>query len=493
MDSPKPSGRPAAGTRGRVDLRQAQRLADLSPPHAIEAEMSLLGAMLIDPRVVGDVIQVVPTGADFHRPAHGAIFDAMVQIWDRSATLDLVQLNQHLLDKGVLEDVGGTSYLVELAESSPTAAHAQEYARLVRDKATLRELIRAAGEILADAQGTVHEPQQVLESAEQRIFAIAQRRDGSRFSSLQELLDQTLKVIDASEGKPFTGLPAGFAEFDEMTSGLQKGELVILAARPSMGKTALALNMMENVAAAGHPVAMFSLEMGRQQLVQRLLCAKGGIDSQRLRRNMLRKEDYRALLGACESLQSCRIWIDDTPGLTLLSMRSKARRLKEQHGVGAVFIDYLQLMSSGGRVESRQMEVSEISRGIKAMARELEVPVICLSQLNRLAEQREGHRPRMSDLRESGSIEQDADVVLMLHREEYYHQGDDDWLEANPEKRGLAELIVAKQRNGPTGVVRLTWDGRLTRFRDFSDASPPGGHASLPRSRGPAGGDDLPI
>ena len=490
MDTPRPKGRAAAGER--AELRDVRRLLDATPPHALEAEMSLLGAMLIDPRVVGDVIQIVPTGADFHRPAHGAIFHAMVQIWDRTATLDVVQLNQMLTDRGTLEDVGGTAYLVELAESSPTAAHAQEYARLVRDKSTLRELMRAAGEILADAQGTAHEPQQVLESAEQRIFAIAQRRDGARFSSLQELLDQTIKVIEDSEGKPFTGLPAGFAEFDEMTSGLQKGEMVILAARPSMGKTALALNMMENVAAAGHPVAMFSLEMGRQQLVQRMLCAKGGIDGQRLRRNMLRKEDYRALLGACESLQQCQVWIDDTPGLTLLSMRSKARRLKEQHGVGAIFIDYLQLMSSGGRVESRQMEVSEISRGIKAMARELEVPVICLSQLNRAAEQREGHKPRMSDLRESGSIEQDADVVLMLHREEYYHQGDDDWIEANPDKRGLAELIVAKQRNGPTGVVRLTWDGRLTRFRDFTDAVPPAGFDAAPRAR-TAPIDDLPI
>ena len=493
MEPNQPTGRSAARGRPRLDAADAKRLLDAAPPHALEAEMSLLGAMLIDPRVTGDVIQVVPSGVDFHRPAHGAIFDAMVQIWDRSATLDVVQLNQHLLDKGVLEDIGGTAYLVELAESTPTAAHAVEHARLVRDKATMRELIRAAGEILAQAQGSGDEPQQVLEAAEQRIFAIAQRRDGARFSSLQELLDHTLKVIDQSEGKPFTGLPAGFAEFDEMTSGLQKGEMLILAARPSMGKTALALNMMENVAAAGHPVAMFSLEMGRQQLVQRILCAKGGIDSQRLRRNMLRKEDYRALLGACEALQNCSIWIDDTPGLSLLSMRSKARRLKEQHGIEAIIIDYLQLMSSGGRVESRQMEVSEISRGIKAMARELEVPVICLSQLNRAAEQREGHKPRMSDLRESGSIEQDADVVLMLHREEYYHQGDDDWLEANADKRGLAELIVAKQRNGPTGVCRLAWDGRLTRFRDFTDATPPGGFESAPRSRSVLPPDDLPL
>ena len=469
MEPKQSHNRGSDRARPRMDMRDAQRLLDAAPPHAIEAEMSLLGSILIDPKVVGDVVQLVRTSGDFFRPAHGAIFEAMVGSWDRTASLDVVQLNQQLLDRGILDDVGGTAYLVELAESVPTAAHASEYARLVRDKATLRELIRAAGEILADAQASTDLPQQVLEAAEQRIFAIAQRRESAQFSSLQELLDHAIKVIDTSDGKSFNGTPTGFAEFDEITSGLQKGEMIVLAARPSMGKTAFALNMMENAAAAGHAVAMFSLEMGKQQLVQRLLCSKSGIDSQRLRRNMLRNEDYRALLAACEAMKTSKVWIDDTPGLTMLSMRSKARRLREQHGIEAIFIDYLQLMSAGTRSENRQVEVSDISRGIKAMARELEVPVICLSQLSRKSEDRPGHRPQMSDLRESGSIEQDADVVMMLHREEYYHQGDDDWGEANPDKRGLAELIIAKQRNGPTGVVRLTWDSRVTRFRDASD------------------------
>ena len=258
--------------------------------------------------------------------------------------------------------------------------------------------------------------------------------------------------------------------------------MLILAARPSMGKTAFALNIAEQMAVAGHGVGVFSLEMGKQQLVQRMLCARGRIDSQRMRRSMLREDDFKRLMSACADLQNAPIYIDDTPGLSLLQLRSKARRMKDRHDISAVVIDYLQLMSAGGRVESRQIEVSEISRGVKAMARELGVPVLCLSQLNRAAEQREGHRPRMSDLRESGSIEQDADVVMMLHREEYYHRGDTEWLAQNPDKQGVAEVIVAKQRNGPTGVVNLAWDAASTKFHDLSFATPPadvgGGAAS---------------
>jgi replicative DNA helicase len=251
--------------------------------------------------------------------------------------------------------------------------------------------------------------------------------------------------------------------------------MLILAARPSMGKTAFALNLLEQIAQLGVPSVMFSLEMGKQQLIQRMLCALGQIDSQKMRKHMLGSDDYRRLMGACGEISKLPIFIDDTPGLSLLAMRSKARRLKERHGIGFIAIDYLQLMTSGSKVESRQLEVSEISRGIKAMARELELPVLCLSQLNRAAEQREGHRPRMSDLRESGSIEQDADVVMMLHREEYYHRSDPNWADENPDKVGTAELIIPKQRNGPTGTVNLVWDGSTTRFRSQSFSTPPGG------------------
>jgi replicative DNA helicase len=257
--------------------------------------------------------------------------------------------------------------------------------------------------------------------------------------------------------------------------------MIILAARPSMGKTALALNLIEQIAQHGTPAVMFSLEMGKQQLIQRMLCALGQIDSQRMRKHMLGSDDYRRLMAACDQISGLPLYIDDTPGLSLLAMRSKARRLKERHGIGFIAIDYLQLMSSGSRVESRQLEVSEISRGIKAMARELDVPVLCLSQLNRAAEQREGHRPRMSDLRESGSIEQDADVVMMLHREDYYHRGDPNWADENPDKVGTAELILAKQRNGPTGTVNLVWDGATTRFKNLSYAAAPEGYGGTPR------------
>lgn len=461
---------------GQRDWQRLSKLYEQLPPHAIEAEMSLLGSILIDAQVLGDVVLIIRDSDDFHKPAHGAIYDAMLKLYDTHACVDIVQLNQALADRAVLDTVGGVDYLVELANSVPTAAHAVHYARLVREKSMIRHLIDTAGEILEDAYTSPDDARAILENAEQRIFRIAQMSDQSQIESLHELIRQTMEYLDANEGKHLTGVATGFAELDEMTSGMQRGEVIIIAARPSMGKTALTLNMAENMAMRGVPVGVFSLEMGRQQLVQRLLAARSGIDSQRLRRNMLRPDDYRALMTACDELLDAPIYIDDTPGLSLMQLRAKARRLAQKHKIGVIMIDYLQLMSSGRKAESRQLEVSEISRGVKAMARELNVPVICLSQLNRAAEQREGHRPRMSDLRESGSIEQDADVVAMLHREEYYHQSDPDWIEENSDKAGVAELIVAKQRNGPTGTVKLTWVQQSTRFRDYSPATPPGGY-----------------
>lgn len=469
-----------------IDERALGRLYGALPPEAPEAEASLLGAVFLDPGVVGDVVQVVRSGADFSRPVHGAIFDAMVEIYDRTATMDIIQLAERLRAKGTLDHVGGLDYLKELAESAPTSAHAVEHARLVRDKAIVRELIAAAVETLESAHRGETAAEEVLQAAEARIFSIAQRRETRLAASLHELLQETLEAIDRAAGLALTGVSSGFAQLDDMTSGFQRGEMIILAARPSMGKTALALNMVEAMASQGKPVVLFSLEMSRQQLVQRLLCARGGIDSHRLRRNMLDGEDRRALHFACDALSTLPIHLDDTPALTLLQLRSKARRLKEKTGIEAVAIDYLQLMSTGTRSESRQLEISEISRGIKAMARELDVPVVCLSQLNRASEQRPGHRPLMSDLRESGSIEQDADVVMMLHREEYYHLNDEEWRLSNPEKIGTAELIVAKQRNGPTGTARMVWDGRHMRFRDHADATPPPGF----EAGGDGAGDD---
>ncbi|MFO0961919.1 MAG: replicative DNA helicase [Phycisphaerales bacterium] len=455
-----------AARRTVADPAEVARLFSALPPAAPDAEMSLLGSMLIDPKMIPDVLGIVSQPDDFSKPAHGTVFQHMIALYETSATLDPVSLVQRLSDHGVLEDVGGQQYLIDLAEGVPTAVHAPEYARLVREKATLRELIRAAGEILVDAHQSRQDPAVVLGEAEARIFAIAQRRESRAASSLKELLDEVMKNLERNEGRNITGVPTGYDELDEMLSGFQKGEVIILAARPSMGKTAFALNVTEQMAASGTGVGFFSLEMGKQQLVQRLLCAKAGIDGQRLRKNMLQREDTHRLIAACDQMQSTPIYIDDSPGMTLLQMRSKARRMKERYGIGAVVIDYLQLMSSGTRTESRQVEVSEISRGVKAMARELEIPVLCLSQLNRASEDRQGHRPRMSDLRESGSIEQDADVVMMLHREEYYHLADPGWAEANEHKRNIAEVIVAKQRNGPTGTVELVWDSRSTAFRN---------------------------
>jgi replicative DNA helicase len=469
--------RGARRTGGAVATESQRRdvaaLFGAEPPVAVEAEMGLLGAIIWDPKVIGDVVTIVRSGDDFSSPRHARIYDAIVELYDRHATVDIVLLNQLLTDRGFVDAVGGLDYIVQLAEGVPSAANAVHWARVVREKATIRELIGAAGEILEEAHAARVPAQNVLESAEQKIFRIAQKREGGTFSTATELVNETMRMIEESEGRGFMGVRTGFLELDEMCNGFQKGEMLILAARPSMGKTALALNLLEQVAQHGVPSVMFSLEMGKQQLIQRMLCALGRIDSQKMRKHMLGSDDYSRLLTACGEISKLPIYIDDTPGLSLLAMRSKARRLKERHGVGFVAIDYLQLMSSGSRVESRQLEVSEISRGIKAMARELDVPVLCLSQLNRAAEQREGHRPRMSDLRESGSIEQDADVVMMLHREEYYHRSDPNWADENPDKVGVAELILTKQRNGPTGTVQLAWDGNTTRFKNLSYGAPP--------------------
>jgi len=463
------------GRRG--DWRHLSTLFEQLPPHSIEAEMSLLGAMLIDPQVVGDVVLVVHSGDDFFKPANGAVYDAMIELYDRHAALDIVLLNQLLTDRGTLESVGGLNYLVELANAVPSAANALHYARDVREKAAIRRLIDAAGDILYDAYHSPEDAQVILEQAEQAIFRIAQQSEQTHAASLQALVDEAMRMIEANDGRLITGVSTGFAELDGLTEGLQRGEMIIIAARPSMGKTALALNMAEQMALHRphpSPVGIFSLEMSRQQLVQRLLAAKSGVNSQKIRRSMLNPDDYHRLHIACDALLDATILIDDTPGLTPLQLRAKARRLAAKHEIKAIFIDYLQLMSVGGRVESRQVEISEISRSIKAMARELNVPVVCLSQLNRAPEQREGHRPRMSDLRESGSLEQDADVVMMLHREDYYHQGEEEWAAQNPDKAGVAELIITKQRNGPTGNIKLSWVSEITRFRDYSSAAPPG-------------------
>ncbi len=451
------------------------RSEDGLPPHAMEAEECLLGSIIIDPSVLNDVQLILNSGDDFFKKANGSIYDIMTELNNGSLkTVDYVHLKQLLEDRNLLDPIGGEDYLVRIAGAVPSAASASHYARLVKEKSVVRQLIAAAGEILHDAYSNPEDPEDILSEAERRIFSIAQQSEQRHAEKLDDLLNLAIEQLEANDGRIITGVGTGYPSLDEITSGLQVGEMVIVAARPSMGKTALALNMAENIVMRDTPVALFSLEMSRQQLVQRLLSSRASVSGHKIRRNMLSDRDMEAIIQATNDLMGKPLFIDDTPSLTITQLRAKARRLKQTENIGVILIDYLQLMTSGKRTESRQQEVSDISRGIKALARELEVPVVCLSQLNRAAEQREGHRPRMSDLRESGSIEQDADVVAMLHRESYYHQNDPAWMEANEDKHSLAELIIAKQRNGPTATVKLTWDNTCTRFYDWTDAMPPG-------------------
>ncbi len=471
---------------GRDEL---SKLFERLPPEAPEAEMSLLGSMIIagasNIHIIGEVLQVLQGPEDFAKPSHGALYTVLVDLYDRNQSLDSVQIIQELRNRDLLDQVGGTDYIVQLAESVPVADNAPHYARIVRDKALLRQLIFATGQILKEAYTSAEKADKIIDAAETSIFKIAERRTGDDPQALIELVQQTYELLDKrhEEGTTLTGLSSGFHQLDEYLSGLQKGEMIILAARPSMGKTAFALNLAEYIAFDNHnPVAFFSLEMSKQALAQRLMSSRSGVDAQRMRRNMLGADEFRRLQEVVSETYEAPMFIDDTPGLSVLQLRAKARRLYTRHGIRAIFVDYLQLMSSPG-AESRQQEVSEISRGIKALARELNLPVICLSQLNRNPEGRADNRPLLSDLRESGSIEQDADVVMMLHREAYYHLNEE-WRAENPEKINQAEVILAKQRNGPTGTVKLTFDSKTTRFEDYH--APVGGYV-------PQGDDDIPI
>jgi replicative DNA helicase len=461
-----------AGTRKPlvgIERTELAKLFERLPPDAPEAEMSLLGSIIIagsgNIHLISEVLQIIRGPEDFADPRHGALYEVLVDLYDRNQSLDSVQILQALRDRQVLEQVGGGDYVVELAESVPIAENAVYYARIVRDKAKLRQLIFAAGRILQQAYTSNEKADSLIDQAEKEIFQIAQQSSSDDPTPLIELVKATYELLEKrhEDGRSITGEPTGFFQLDEMLSGLQRGEMVILAARPSMGKTALALNIAEHIAVDNRqPVAIFSLEMSKQQLAERLMSSRSGVDGQRMRRNMLNDGEFRQLHEVASELYEAPMFIDDTPGLSVLQLRAKARRLALQHDIKAIFIDYLQLMSSPGS-ESRQQEVSEISRGVKALARELSVPVVCLSQLNRNPEGRENKKPMLADLRESGSIEQDADVVMMLHRDDYYNQSKDDF-----EATNTAQVIIAKQRNGPTGMVDLQFDNRTTRFHNLN-------------------------
>jgi replicative DNA helicase len=432
--------------------------ADRLPPYNHEAEQAVLGAILIEPSVLISVNERLRP-EDFYRQAHQRLFQVMNELAEKGEPVDLVTLTAELSDRKLLEEVGGVPYLNELAGVVPTAANAEYYAKIVEEKAILRRLIRTATQIAATGYSGNGDVNEILNEAEKRILEIAGRRvRGSGFIPIHDVLMESYEQIEAQHFNKsgISGTPTGFVDLDRMTSGLKGSELIILAARPSMGKTAFALNLAQNVGVrAGKTVALFSLEMSASQLVMRMLAAEGNIDAQGFRSGNLSEEDWEKLTMAMSTLSEAPIFIDDTPGLTVYDIRAKLRRLQAEHGLGLVVIDYLQLITGRGG-ESRQQEISEISRSLKLIAREFDVPVIALSQLSRAVEQRQDKRPMLSDLRESGSIEQDADVVAFLYRDDYYNE--------ESEKKNIAELIIGKQRNGPVGKVELLFLKNYNKF-----------------------------
>ncbi len=458
---------------------------DRDPPFSMEAEVSVLGGVLIDPDAITRIEDVV-NDTMFFREGHRLIFRAMSHLHGRKDAIDPVTVGNHLSSSGNLERAGGLEYIGELLDAVPTAANIAYHARIVRDKALLRRLIDVSTKIIQDVyQPGERSVEEMVDEAEKLIFQVAESHDRGGFVWIKDLLWQAFEDIDRLQksGSGITGVPSGFRGLDKMTTGFQKGDLVIVAARPSMGKTSWVMNVAASAAIEHQTsVALFSLEMSKEQLVQRLLCSEARVDAQRLRMGRLTPSDYQRVAQAAAKLNTAQVWIDDSPGGTVLDMRAKARRLKADAGLGLIVIDYLQLMEGGGRVESRQQEVSQISRGLKALARELEVPVIALSQLSRGPEQRTDHRPQLSDLRDSGSIEQDADLVMFLYRPEYYSSDGMD--KDGNSLEGKAELMVSKQRNGPTGTVKLYFHKAYTRFdelaRDHGSADPP--HAPMEES-----------
>ncbi|HEX9886380.1 MAG TPA: replicative DNA helicase [Longimicrobiales bacterium] len=439
---------------------------DRRPPFSAEAEISVLGGMLIDRDAVARAIEVV-NDSMFFRESHRRLFRGMQRLFERGDVIDVITVAEELRKTDELDSSGGLEYIAELVDAVPTAANIEYHARIVREKALLRRLIDASSHIIRDAyaQGE-REVDEILDQAESRIFQVAQSHAREGFVWIKEILWPTFEHIERLQQSPggVTGVPTGFRDLDNMTTGFQRGDLIIVAGRPSMGKTSWVMNAAQTAAIEhGVTVAIFSLEMSKEQLVQRFLCAEGRVDAQKLRRGRLSSEEYQRLAAAAGHLNTAPLWIDDSPGSGLLEMRAKARRLKSETNLGMLIIDYMQLMSSTGQAESRVQEVSQISRGLKALARELEVPVIALSQLSRATEQRTGNRPQLSDLRESGAIEQDADVVMFLYREDYYlvQQGK---LDEAREREGQTELIIAKQRTGPTGMVPLIFQRAYTRF-----------------------------
>lgn len=435
-----------------------------SLPQSIEAEQAVLGAMMVDRSAIAKSAEAL-SADDFYRDSHKIIFKSIVEMFQKDAAVDQVTLVEYLLSSDKLEKAGGITYLSEMEGSVIDAANITDYIKIVEDKATLRRLIKASTDIISSCYNEQGDVLKVVDSAEKRIFDISETKNSGDFESISAVLERGFEQIERlynNKGET-TGVGSGFKDLDDKTSGFQSGDMVLIAARPSMGKTTFALNIAEHAALKeGKSVVIFSLEMSKEQLAYKLLCSQANVDMLSLRTGQLEDRDWENIARAAGPLSSAKIYIDDTAGVSIMEMRSKCRKLKAEHGVDMILIDYLQLMSGSGE-ESRQQEVSEISRNIKAIAKEMKCPVIALSQLSRAPEQRADHRPMLSDLRESGSIEQDADLVMFLYRDEYYNKETD--------QKNIAECIVAKQRNGPVGTVKLAWLGQFSKFGnlDLSD------------------------
>ncbi len=443
-------------------------VAERTLPHNLEAERSVLGAILVDNDTFNSAAQVIDSG-DFFRDAHRRIFDAMVSLNERRQAIDFVTLKEELQRAGDLDEVGGPAYVASLADGVPRATNVEYYSRIVKEKATLRSLISAANKILTNAYEADQESDLILDEAESAIFAVADDRLKAGFVPMRDLVHENFPKIEQlfEQKRLVTGVPSGFVDMDEMTRGFQRGDLIIIAARPSMGKTSLVLNIAQHVAMQpGMLVGFFSLEMSKESLFLRLLTSEAQIDSHRLMSGALGQKDYGRISHAIESLSAMQLYVDDTANVSVLEMRAKARRLQAEHGLALLVVDYIQLMNGRGRFENRTLELASISRSLKGLAKELNIPVIVLSQLSRAPEARADHRPQLSDLRESGALEQDADVVALIFREDAYNR------DPHHENAGIAELILAKQRNGPTGTVKLAFLREQTRFANLA----PQGH-----------------
>ena len=437
-------------------------MADITriPPHSVESEQSILGSILLDKDAIITVAETI-TPTDFYKDAHRIIYESMMALNNKNEPIDMVTLTDELRKRGYLDDIGGVTYLTSLSTIVPTTSNVKYYAEIVKEKSVLRQLIKASNDIINLGYGSGENAEDVLDFAEKKIFDISQERTSDDFKPINQVLMDTYDMIESiySNKSDVTGVTTGFKDLNKKINGLQRTDLILVAARPAMGKTAFALNLVQNAAIKGNAsVAVFSLEMSKEQLAQRMIAAQSNVELKKMKTGTLNDADWPRIISAMAVMSDAKIFIEDTPGIKINELRSKCRKLKMEQGLDLVMIDYLQLMESDSKNESRQQEISKISRSLKILAKELDCPVVALSQLSRAPEQRADHRPVLSDLRESGAIEQDADIVMFLYRDEYYH--------SDSEKKDLAEIIIAKNRHGETGSVELVWMGSIQRFGD---------------------------